>query len=275
MLHFLRNASRPPIATDDVALASLTRDLEAVFTTLYTPPGRPPAYNWAAAGIANRVVPTTTTGLRSRSWRLTGSLVAGVAALVLTAAGYAAVSGSGLVDRMFGNFGDTPSHEGSHLIGLSETIGGITVTVDHVVFDGTLTEERSTDGSVVEYVPLMVQFTVSGLSGDAPAYSVGEESLSSGGLELRRIGGVGLRGHSDVLARELPPGTEQMLYAYDATGMVSESGSLPLRFEVTVTRRGDQGSQAIGHETPGLRTPAVEPIGTPTRFSFEFSVPTN
>ncbi len=275
MLHFLRNASRPPIATDDVALASLTRDLEAVFTTLYNPPGRPPVYNWADTGAANPVVPTTTPGLRSRSWRLTGSLVAGVAALVLTAAGYAAVSGSGLVDRMFGNFGGTPSHEGSHPIGLSQTNGGITVTVDHVVFDGTPIEERSTDGSVREYVPLMVQFTVSGLSDDARAYSVGDESLSSGGLELRRVGGVGLRGRSDILDRELPPGTEQMLYAYDTTGLVLESGSLPLRLEVTVTRRRDQGRAAIGQETPGLVTPAAGPLGPPIRFSFEFSVPTN
>ena len=38
MFHFLRNAPRPLIATDHAALASLMRDLEAVFTTLYNPP---------------------------------------------------------------------------------------------------------------------------------------------------------------------------------------------------------------------------------------------
>lgn len=265
MLDFLRKWNRPPIAADDVALASLTRDLEAAFTTLY---------NWAAAGLADRSVPTTTTGPRSRSWRLTGSLAAGAAALILTAAGYAAVTASGLIDRMFANFGDTPAQKDSHPIGVSQTIGGITMTVDHVVFDGTPIEERSADGSVLEYVPVMVQFTVSGLSGDARAYAVGDESLSSGGLELRRVGGVGLRGHSDILDRELPPGTEQMLYAYDTTGIALGSGSLHLRLEVTVTRLGDQGSEAIGHETPGLVTPAAEPVGPPIRFSFEFSVPT-
>lgn len=274
MLNLLRKWNRPPTTTDEVAMASLTHDLEAAFTTIYNPPGPPPAYNWADAGLTDGGVRSTTPGPRARSWRLTGSIAAAAAALLLTAVGYAAVSSSGLADRMFGNFGDTPRHEGSHSIGLSQTIGGITVTVDHVVFDGTMIEERGADGSVLEYVPLMVQFTVSGLPGDARAYSVGE-ALSSGELELRRVGGVGLRGQSDVLDRDLPPGTAQMLYAYDTTGLVLESGGLRLRLEVTVTGRGDQGSEAIEQETPGLVTPAAVPIGPPLRFSFDFSIPTN
>ena len=174
MLNLLRKWNRPPTTTDEVAMASLTHDLEAAFTTIYNPPGPPPAYNWADAGLTDGGVRSTTPGPRARSWRLTGSIAAAAAALLLTAVGYAAVTGSGLADRMFGNFGDTPRHEGSHSIGLSQTIGGITVTVDHVVFDGTMIEERGADGSLLEYIPLMVQFTVSGLPGgsqfgDSPA----------------------------------------------------------------------------------------------------------
>lgn len=128
---------------------------------------------------------------------------------------------------------------------------------------------------MAEYVPVFVQFTVTGLpGGDARAYSVGQ-SLSSHGVELRPVGGVGLRGHSDILRRELPPGTEQALVAYDTTGVALESGRLSLRLEVTVIRLSDQDSQDGGRETPGLATPGADPIGPPIHFSFEFSIPAN
>ncbi|MBE0608658.1 MAG: DUF4179 domain-containing protein [Dehalococcoidia bacterium] len=271
MLHLLRRKTHPtPSEGDPPAAAALANDLGLLFLTLANPLGRPPAYEW---GQVAGVPAAAAAGRRAR--RLAGGLIAGLAALVLTAAGYVAVTNVDLADRLFANFGSTAGQSGVYPIGVSQTIDGITVTVDHVVFDGTPIEERSTAGSVLEHVPLMVQFTVSGLSGDARAHSVGDESLSSGGLELRRIGGVGLRGQSDVLDRELPPGTEQMLYAYDTTGIAFGSGSLHLRLAVTVTRRGDQGSEAVGQETPGLVTPAAEPIEPPIRFSFEFSVPTN
>ncbi len=277
MFHFLRRGNRPPIAESGVALASLTHDLQALFTTLYNPPpGRPPAYDWAGVSTQRQNnVAVKTTGSPSRPSWLTGSLVAGAAAVVLTAAGYAAVTGTGLSDRMFANFGDTPSREGIHRVGLSQTIDGITVTVDHVVLDETPIKELNVSGSVVEYVPILVQFTVSGLpGGDRRAYSLGA-SLSSDGVELKSVGGVGLRGHSDILGRGLPPGAEQTLVAYDTTGVGFESGRLALRLEVRVVRRADQNSQDGGHEVPGEVTPGEEAIGPPTLFSFEFSVPAN
>lgn len=272
MLHLLRRKTHPTHSEGGPpAEAALANDLGLLFSTLANPLGRPPAYEWGQAAGAPAVAAA---GRRVR--RLTGGLIAGLTAVVLTAAGYAAVTTTDLADHMFANFGSTAGQPGVYPIGVSQTIDGVTVTVDRAVFDGQPVEELSRpNGPTVTYVPVMVQFTVSGLSGDARAYSVGDESLSSGRLELRRVGGVGLRGQSDVLDRELPHGTEQMLYAYDTTGIAFGSGSLHLRLEVTVTRRGDQGSEAIGQETPGLVTPDAEPIEPPIRFSFEFSVPTN
>jgi len=276
MFRFLRRGNRPPIVEDHASLPSLVQDLEVLFTTLYGPPGPPPPYDWASAATRRHGdVPARPTGSPSRSWRLTGGILAAAAAVLLAAAGYAAVSSTGLIDRLWANFGDTPSEEGSHRVGLSQTIDGITVTVDHVVFDGRPTREQRGPGSVVESVPVFVQFTVSGLpGGDRRPYSL-RESLSSHGVELRPVGGVGLRGHSDILGRELPPGTEQALVAYDTTGVALESGSLSLRLEVTVMRQGDQNSQDRGRETPGLATPGADPIGLPAHFSFEFSVSAN
>lgn len=270
MLRFLRKGNRTPIVGDDAPPVSLMQDLEVLYTMLYNPPGPPPAYDWASAGTRSHDVRVKTTDSPFRSSRLAGTIVAGAAIVILTAAGYAAVSSTNLADRLWANFGNTPSQEGSHRVGLSQTIDGITITVEHAVFDG-----RPAKDLRGEYVPVFVQFTASGLpGGDRRAYSL-RESLSSDGVELKRVGGVGLRGHSDILDRELPPGTEQTLLAYDTTGVASKSGSLSLRLEITVIPRADQGSQAGGPETPGVPTRYEAPSGPPTHFSFEFSVPAN
>lgn len=271
MLTFLRRMNRPAIAADHGALAALTNDLESVFAALSNPVDRP-AFEWTATSSPVPGVPAT--GLRSRALRLSGGVAAGLAAFVLSAAGYAAVTGNNLADQMFANFGGTPDkQQGTYPIGVRQTNDGITVTVDHAVFDGSLVEEPSGPGGrTVEYVPLMVQITVSGLE-DSVRYSV-SESMMSRGLPLRRIGAVGLRGQSDILNRELPPGTEQMLIAYDTTGVVPASGSLALQLEVTVTPRGKDGYGDGDPVNPGLVTPSESPSGAPIRFTLHFSVPT-
>lgn len=271
MLTFLRRMTRPAIADDHGALAALTNDLESVFAALSNPVDHPPAFDWTATSSPVPGVPAT--GSRSRALRLAGGVAAGLGAVVLSAAGYAAVTGNNLADQMFANFGGTPDEQGTYPIDVRQTIDGITVTVDHAVFDGSLVEEPGGPGGrTVEYVPLMVQFTVSGLE-DSVRYSV-SESMMSRGLPLRRIGAVGLRGQSDILNRELPPGTEQMLIAYDTTGVVPESGSLALQFDVTITPRGKDGYGDGDPVNPGLVTPSASLGGAPIRFTLDFSVPT-
>lgn len=250
--------------------ARLENDLGLLFSTLANPLGRPPARKWgeAASGPAVAAV-----GRRARPGRLAGGLIAGLAAVVLTAAGYAAVTNSSLADRVFANFGSTAEQAGVYPIGISETSDGVTVTVDHVVFDREPVEELSRpNGPMVSYVPVMVQFTVTGLPTDA-RYSI-DETVTSGGQALRRAGAVGLGGgtYSEILKRELPPGTQQLLAAYDTTGLSPESGPLLLHLEVTVTPRGDRSNQSGDSSNP-LATPVSGPSGTPIRFVFDFEVP--
>ncbi len=262
MLHFFRRESRPPSEDGDAALASLGDDLEAMFAALYTAPARPPVHNWAAVAAASNGVLTAQP--QSGLTRLTGSLAAGALALLVCTAGYAAITGASLPDLMFGNFGDTPTGEGAHAIGLSQSSGGITVTVDHVVFDTEAAADASV-GAGETVVPLMVQVTV---SGEPRPYSI-TASLRGGGVELRQVGGVGLRGQSEVLGRSLPPGTEQALFAFDATGLAPASGELALQLEVMVAPRGNPGDRATGEQVIPSDTPAVPPL----RFVFDFTVP--
>ncbi len=251
--------------------ARLENDLGLLFSTLANPLGRPPARKWgeAASGPAVAAV-----NRGARPGRLAGGLIAGLAAVVLTAAGYAAVTNSSLADRMFTNFGSTAEQAGVYPIGISETSDGVTVTVDHVVFDRQPVEELSRpNGPMVSYVPVMVQFTVTGLPTDA-RYSI-DETVTSGGQALRRAGAVGLGGgtYSEILQRELPPGTQQLLAAYDTTGLYPESGPLLLHLEVTVTPRGDRSNRSDDSSNP-LATPVSGPSGTPIRFVFDFEVQT-
>lgn len=272
MLHLLRRKTHSAHGEGGPLIAAaLANDLGLLFSTLANPLGRPPAHEWGQAAAT----PAVATGARwARPGRLAGGLIAGLATVVLTAAGFAAVTNTDLADRMFSNFGSTAGQPGVYPIGVSQTIDGVTVTVDHAVFDGQPVEEiTGPDGHRVTYVPAMVQFTVSGLP-DVARYSM-RDSLASDGRQLRRAGGVGLRGHSDVLQRELPSGTEQFLFAYDTSGLPLESGSLPLHLEITVTPRGGQGYEGGESSSPGLVvTPVSGPNGTPIRFVFDFEVPT-
>lgn len=266
MLHFSRRESCPPIEDGDAALASLGHDLEAMFAALYGAPARPPAHNWAAVATASNGVLSARS--RSGPMRLAGSLAAGALALLLCTAGYAAITGASLADHMFGNFGDTPTGEGAHAIGLSQSSSGITVTVDHVVFDAEAAA-HATVGAGEKVVPLMVQVTVSGLpEGSSQSYST-TALLRGDGVELRQIGGVGLRGQSEVLGRSLPPGTEQALFAFDATGLAPAPSELALQLEVMVAPRGNSGDRAPGEQVIPSDSPAVPPL----RFVFDFTVP--
>jgi len=274
MLHLPRRKTHPTHSEGGPpAAAALANDLGLLFSTLANPLGRSPAYEWGQAAGAPAVAAA---GRRARPGRLAGGLVAGLAAVVLTAAGYAAVTNTGLADRMFANFGSTGGQSGVYPIGVSQTIDGVTVTVDHAAFDGQPIEELNRpDGPTVTYIPVMVQFTVSGLPTDA-RYSI-NETVASGGPLLRRAGAVGLGGgtYSELLERELPSGTQQLLVAYDTTGLNLESGSFPLHLEVTVTPRGNQGYQGGDSSSPGLAvTPVNGPNGNPIRFVFDFEVPT-
>lgn len=262
MLHFFRRESCPPIEDGDAALASLGDELESMFAALYSAPARPPAHNWAAVATASNGVLSARS--RSGPMRLAGSLAAGALALLLCTAGYAAITGASLADHMFGNFGDTPTGEGAHAIGLSQSSSGITVTVDHVVFDAEAAADASV-GAGETVVPLMVQITV---SGEPRPYSI-TASLRGGGVDLRQVGGVGLRGQSEVLGRSLPPGTEQALFAFDATGLAPAPSELALQLEVMVAPRGNSGDRAPGEQVIPSDSPAVPPL----RFVFDFTVP--
>lgn len=272
MLHLLRKKTHPTHREGGPpAAAALANDLGLLFSTLANPLGRPPAYEWGQAVGAPAVAAA---GRRAR--RLAGGLIAGLAAVVLTAAGYVAVTKADLTDHMFANFGSTAAQPGVYPIGVSQTIDGVTVTVDHAVFDGQPVAELSRpDGPTVTYVPVMVQFTVSGQP-PGTRYSI-NESVTSFGQLLRRAGAVGLGGgaYSELLQRELPSGTQQLLVAYDTTGLNLESGSLPLHLEVTATPRGDRGYEGGDSSSPGfVVTPVSEPNGNLLRFVFDFEVPT-
>ena len=85
--------------------------------------------------------------------------------------------------------------------------------------------------------------------------------------------GLGGGTYSEILQRELPPGTQQLLAAYDTTGLYPESGPLLLHLEVTVTPRGDRSNRSDDSSNP-LATPVSGPSGTPIRFVFDFEVQT-
>lgn len=275
MLHLFRRDARSAQAPGGPPMtAALEDDLGLLFAALDNPLGRPPARDWAAAAGAR---PGTPGNRRARHGRLAGGVLAGIGAVVLAAAGYTAVTTTGLADRMFANFGSAQGQPGVYPLGTSQTLDGVTVTVDHAVFDGKPVEEATgPNGPTVTYVPVMVQFTVSGLPGDVRDYSV-TASAASGGQVLRYAGAVGLGGgsYSEVLQRELPPGTQQQLVAWDTTGLSLDSGSLPLHLEVTVTPHAPQDYQGGASPSAAVAvTPASGPNAEPIRFVFDVAVPT-
>ncbi len=211
---------------------------------------------------------------------------------LLTAAAYAGVSRStDLADRMWHAFRGSGQQEGEQLVGVSQTINGVRVTVDRVIYDGHAVRDRaSANEPVREIVPVYVEFTVSGLPTDtaprggtpgpaAGSYSVRETITASDGKPLQRVGGVGLSGASDLMDRTLPPGVLQQLFAYDTSGQdIGGDGFMRLRLEVTVvglTRAGDPATSPTSTDQPGLLRPTphvTDPTPLAGPFILDFAV---
>ncbi len=157
-----------------------------------------------------------------------GWVTAGLVLLTtLGAVGY--VSSQTLGDKLFsqimGDWDQDYRSELTHEVSLSETIEGITVTVDRARFD---------------YNRIGIEYTVTGLPRSHP------ESASEFGLQAELVdardpsvrfpsaGGSGVRADSQIEGLEVPADTVKEVVGFDVTGARTEASGMRLLFIVSV-----------------------------------------
>lgn len=255
------------------ALDTLEHDLAAQLVAHYqaacpTPASVPP---FAIPGDDTRSVG------RKRYQLVAGIASAGVAVVGLSAAGYAAVGGGSFTDRLFTTFNDSGLGEGQPL-GLRQTFGGITVTVDRVIYDGQsvevegpLRKDEPPGAAPRTTVPVLVQYTVSGLEGGPARYIIQGTLFTVDGRALPALTSVGLRGSSEILGREIPAGSAQELAAFDSSNLSSGEDGLALRLVVTVGSVTESPGDPPANDGRSAEASAAVPSPTVGPFVFEFT----
>lgn len=191
-----------------------------------------------------RLVPTSRVG-----WAVVGLFLIAT----LGAVGYAITPtlGEKLFSQVMGRWDQDYKAVLSEEIGMSETIEGITVTVDRAHF------ERNRIG---------IEYTVTGLSQSDPSetsvFAVLEDA-NAPGVRFRSAGGSGVRADSQIEGMEVPPDTVKEVVAFDVTGAQADASGMRLSFVVSVDEMARGGGENDGSV----------PVRTIGPFVFNFEVP--
>ena len=192
-----------------------------------------------------RLVPTSRVG-----WAVVGLFLIAT----LGAVGYAIspTLGERLFSQVMGRWDQDYTAVLSEEIGMSETIEGVTVTVDRAYF------ERNRIG---------IEYTATGLPQSDSEFPRGFHIFSTlkdanaPDVRFRSAGGSGVRVDSQIEGMEVPPNTVKEVFAFDVTGAQADASGMRLSFVVEVMVRG-----------AGTREGSV-PVRTIGPFEFKFELP--
>ncbi len=172
-----------------------------------------------------RVLPAT---------RLAWAFAAVALFMMLGAATYAAMSplGERLFSQVMGRWGQDYQAELTHEVNLSQTIKGITVTLERAYFD----DNR-----------IGIEYTVSGLperAADDPQDFQPEAALVDGmnpppipasrAAGFPMVGGSGVRADSQIQGMEIPPDMVKEVVGFDVTEAQADASGMQLRFVVSI-----------------------------------------
>lgn len=193
--------------------------------------------------------------------RLSWALVALLAFLFLATA---TVAMSGIMSQLFGLEAGLKEVDLSglyHDIEQSQTINGMTVTVDRAYADA--------NRIVIAYI----------VETQNEQQELGSEMLKdNAGHEFQQIGGMGVSGSSELMGTSLPPGVRMQVLSFDASSVQGQPTELELLFTMPLRERvlpPPQTATPLAEENTS-DSPEIEKIelgGVIGEYRFEFSVP--
>lgn len=145
----------------------------------------------------------------------------------LGAAGFAInlTLGEKLFSQVMGRWDQGSAAELTHEINMSETIEGITVTVDRAYF------EKNRIG--IEYTVTGLPQSPSAVPREISLYAELEDA-NAPYVRFRSAGGSGVRSDSQIEGMEVPPDTVIEVVAFDVTGAQADASGMRLSFIVSM-----------------------------------------
>ena len=177
------------------------------------------------------------------TWRLRWAAVGLALFMTLGAVGYAVgpTLGEKLFSQVMGRWGQDYKEELSHEINVSETIEGISVTVERAYFDNNR---------------IGIEYTVNGLPASASEgtrrFEPQAELMDGRGPTSPRLGfpsagGSGVRADSQIEGMEVPPDVVKEVVGFDVTEAQVDASGMQLRFVVSVAESVPDGN-VLRHE---------------------------
>lgn len=194
-----------------------------------------------------RLVPTSRVG-----WAVVGLFLIAT----LGAVGYAIspTLGEKLFSQVMGRWDQDYKAVLSEEIGISETIEGVTVSVDRAYF------ERNRIG--IEYTVTDLPQSDSEFPRDFDIYAVLRDA-NAPDVRFRSAGGSGVREDSQIEGMEVPSNTVKEVVAFDVTGAQADASGMRLSLVVSVDEMEQVGGDGYG----------FVPVRTIGPFEFNFEVP--